>query len=121
MILTSLDTDAEWSSNLDLNGHGSGSYGTFSSTGVPIDPRPPLTSVASYHAPTMQGTPGAIIDQARNWPSGPMLPISPDIATGLDQDGSQLWNQEDIDRILSSLQESLPDVGRLFDGSIGMF
>jgi hypothetical protein len=122
MILTSLDTDAEWSSDLDLNGHESGSYGTgVGLIGVPIDPRPPLTSVASYHAPTIQGTPGANIDQAQNWPSGPMLPISPELVSGLAQDGSQLWNQEDIDRILSSLQESLPDVGRLFDGSIGMF
>lgn len=36
-------------------------------------------------------------------------------------DDTQSWSQEDVDRILSSLQETLPDVGRLFDGSIGMF
>jgi hypothetical protein len=34
---------------------------------------------------------------------------------------AQPWSQDDVDRILFSLQENLPDVGRLFDGSIGMF
>lgn len=34
-------------------------------------------------------------------------------------DSDQLWRQDDIDRLLLDLQESLPDVGRLFDGSIG--
>jgi hypothetical protein len=34
---------------------------------------------------------------------------------------AQLWQQDDIDRLLLDLQQSLPDVGRLFDGSIGQF
>jgi hypothetical protein len=36
-----------------------------------------------------------------------------------ESDSDQLWRQDDIDRLLLDLQESLPDVGRLFDGSIG--
>jgi hypothetical protein len=128
MILTSLDTDAEWSSNVASDSHGAGLYDTSvneSLIGLPIGPSPPPSFVASHSAPTIQGPPGAIAGQTRDWAYGPMLPIGPDIASGLAsglaEDGSQLWNQEDIDRILSSLQESLPDVGRLFDGSIGMF
>ena len=40
---------------------------------------------------------------------------------------SPTWNggfgltQEETNQLLSSLQESVPDVGRLFDGSIGTF
>jgi hypothetical protein len=124
MILTSLETDAEWSSNLASNSHGARPYDTGVSQGligVAIGPNPQPMYEASCNAPTIQGPPVATSDPASDWASGPMLPISPDIASGLAQDGSQIWNQEDIDRILSSLQESLPDVGRLFDGSIGMF
>jgi hypothetical protein len=124
MILTSLETDAEWSSNLASSSHGARPYDTGVSQGligVPIDLNPQPMYEASYNAPTIHGPPVAISDAASDWASGPLSPISPDIASGLAQDGSQIWNQEDIDRILSSLQESLPDVGRLFDGSIGMF
>jgi len=124
MILTPLDTDAEWSPHLASNSQGSGLYDTGISQGligVPISPNPHPSSKASCSATTVQGPPVAIFDQASDWASGPMLSTRPDIASGLAEDGSQLWNQEDIDRILSSLQESLPDVGRLFDGSIGMF
>ena len=124
MILTPLDTDADWPSNLASNSPGTGLYDTGINqgfVGVPIGPNPHPLSKASCNATTIKGLPVAISDQASDWSSGPMLPTRPDVASGLADDSSQLWNQEDIDRILSSLQESLPDVGRLFDGSIGMF
>jgi len=124
MILTPVDTEAEWSSNLASHSQGTGLYDTGISQGligVPIGPDPQPPYKASQNATTIQGPPVAISDQASAWASVPMFPTRPDITSGLADDGSQLWNQEDIDRILSSLQESLPDVGRLFDGSIGMF
>ncbi|OWZ62946.1 hypothetical protein AYX15_04982 [Cryptococcus neoformans] len=34
---------------------------------------------------------------------------------------SPTWTQEDIDALLSNLHECVPDVGRLFDGSLGSF
>lgn len=124
MILTSLGADAEWSSDLASTSHGARPYDTGVSQGligVQIGSDPQPTSEALHDEPTIQNPPVAISGPASDWASDPMLPISPDIASGLAQDGSQIWNQEDIDRILFSLQESLPDVGRLFDGSIGMF
>lgn len=124
MIVTSLDTDAEWSPHLASTSHSARPYDTGVSQGLigfPIGPNSQPMSDSSYNTPTIPGPPVAIYDQASVWDSGPTLPIGPDIASRLAHDGSQLWNQEDIDRILSSLQESLPDVGRLFDGSIGMF
>jgi len=51
----------------------------------------------------------------------PLLDTGLELPDGRGYDNTQSWSQEDVDRILSSLQESLPDVGRLFDGSIGMF
>lgn len=51
----------------------------------------------------------------------PQLAANLDASGGQAQDTTHSWSQDDIDRILMSLQESLPDVGRLFDGSIGQF
>jgi hypothetical protein len=47
--------------------------------------------------------------------------ISPDLETSNGFDTGQSWTQDNLDRLLSGIQESFPDVGRLFDGSIGMF
>jgi len=124
MILTSLDTEAEWMPNLASTGQGMGSHHngiSQSFIGIASRPDPLPTSGAAYNTSIYQVPTSTFPDQASDWASGPMLPVGTNIMSGVAEEGSQLWNQEDIDRILSSLQESLPDVGRLFDGSIGMF
>ena len=124
MIFTSLDTEADWLPNLAFTGQGMSPHHdgiSQSFIGIPIRPDPQTTSEAIYNASTYQGPASAFPDQTSDLASGPTLPIGTDITSSVAEDGSQCWNQEDIDRILSSLQESLPDVGRLFDGSIGMF
>lgn len=60
------------------------------------------------------------VTQTVPWFEKPMSPRLRDRSATMA--GNELsWNQDDIDRLLMDLQKSLPDVGRLFDGSIGRF
>lgn len=123
MIVPNQATESEWSLPAVVEreteiSHEMGSEGSRSNTIVGSALAPRYSS--SYNVPVF-GTQG---EGSTDYPRSQSVGLSSidysDAAHGPNPDESQ-WTQEDIDRILSDLQESLPDVGRLFDGSIGMF
>jgi hypothetical protein len=80
----------------------------------------PTVPASEYH---MANHPYHVHDIPQQQTPQMSFPIqtSPGFENGQAYESVQSWSEEDVDRILSSLQETLPDVGRLFDGSIGMF
>jgi hypothetical protein len=122
MIPSTLNTYAEWPLNLappnievrlyshsvaeDPYGLDGGSHEHLSTT----------SSRPTNHEPTNNA-----FGQPDNQLMTPQLAAHLDALDGQAHDTTHSWSQDDIDRILMNLQESLPDVGRLFDGSIGQF
>lgn len=121
MLPASVDTKTEWSSHPASTSHGLAICNNEGADIAPIGRTYATSSTALYNAPLLQVYQNTVSNQIADQSAKTTSATTQDLADGLGCDGNQPWSQEDVDRILSSLQESLPDVGRLFDGSIGMF
>lgn len=105
----------------EMNGHGNSNFPGVG-LGIPSGsiPYEPVLGIPNMAMASQQAASDSHHWQYTQTQDGQPL-FNPHVSSRPSFDDSQSWSQEDVDRILSSLQETLPDVGRLFDGSIGMF